>query len=601
LNHDPTHPLFSAIMPVWNRAHRVPAAIESVLRQTCADFELLVVDDGSEDPLEETLRRFADPRVRYIRTPHHGVAAARNTGIAHARGQYIAYLDSDNSWRPEFLQRMQETFQSDPQRRSAAYALAQVHEHNGRAHPAALKVLGEPPSLRTLARHNQIDQNTLVHAKSCAQTVGGHDESLKRLVDWDFAARLVTHFAPIFVPEVLVDYNWGLEPNAISMTQDLKRAKRAVRRKVKLLMRRPRKISFHHDMVKYVWDDLPDEKYDNWLRMRSGEHDYATFVPRGQPFKLQIEPTSRCNLQCPLCPVGRNELGRPKRDMTLAEFQAILDDMRKWVMLLILWDWGEPFANPALPEMIKYAAQADMRTVTSTNAHYLNNDDYVAAILSSGLSTLIVAIDSIHDADYQAYRVGGKLERALEGLRKLVRMKQQLKSHTLINMRMVVMRQNESQVPKLRRMAREIGADRFTVKTLNPSCGSVSVDNDMVPQNKKLRRFAYAGDTWQRIAMKSPCERVMMMSNIFSNGDVVPCCYDFDASMKIGNVFQTPLSKIWVSDAYRDARRRIHEERQSLPRCQNCHINFQLSRTGWFAEATDLRRPFWDPRRYWGT
>jgi len=315
---------------------------------------------------------------------------------------------------------------------------------------------------------------------------------------------------------------------------------------------------------------------------------------------LQIEPTSRCNLRCPLCPVGRGELGRPKRDLTLPEFKAIIEDVRRWVMLLILWDWGEPFANPQLPGIIQCATDAGIRTVTSTNAHYLGNDDYVAAILGSGLSTLIVAIDSIHDAEYQSYRVGGRLEKAIAGLRKVIELKRACGSRTLINLRMVVMRTNEHQVGKMRSLAKELGADRFTVKTLNPSCGGVSMDLNLVPLNKKLRRFEYVGKTWERIPVKAACDRVAMMSNIFSNGDVVPCCYDFDSSMNVGNVFETPFSSIWVSSKYREVRRRIQEQREALPRCSNCHINFQLSKTGWFAEATDLTAPypFWDLRRY---
>jgi len=286
--------------------------------------------------------------------------------------------------------------------------------------------------------------------------------------------------------------------------------------------------------------------------------------------------------------------------MTVAEFKAIIEDVRRWLMLAVLWDWGEPFANPQLPEIIRHAADHDIRTVTSTNAHYLSNDDQVAAILTSGLSTLIVAIDSIHDAEYQAYRIGGRLDRAIAGLKKVVQLKQKLGSATLINLRMVVMRHNEHQVADLRRLAKELGVDRFTVKTLNPSCGSLSMDSELVPLNKKFRRFEYRGDTWERIPVQSPCERVITMANIFSNGDVVPCCYDFDSSMKIGNVFETPFSRIWMSPEYQATRRRIHEQRATIPRCNNCHINFQLSPTGWFAEATDLKaKPFWHPGRYW--
>lgn len=600
MTQDLKEPAFSVIMPVWNRAHRVRMAIESVLAQTFQDLELIIVDDGSDDGLKQAVSRFLGPKVRYFHIPHSGVSSARNAGIREAAGQYIAYLDSDNTWRPRFLERMKAALDADTSNRQVAYAMADVHECNGMRHPAALKTAGELVSLRKMVRYNQVDQNTVVHSRRCLKMVGEYDQSLRRLVDWEFLARLTARFEPIFVPEVLVDYNWGLEKNSISLTEDHAIAEGAVSRKLAEIMAHPEKVLVRHDMVDYVWDELPDEKYDNWLRVRHGPYDFDTYRPNGHPFMLQIEPTSRCNLQCPLCPVGRDELGRPKRDMRLAEFKGIIDDVRRWIMLLVLWDWGEPFANPQLPEMIRYASDADIRTVTSTNAHYLGNDEQVAAMLSSGLSTLIVAIDSIHDAEYRAYRIGGKLERAIAGLKKVVKLKRELGSRTMINLRMVAMRHNEHQVGKLRRMARQLGADRFTVKTLNPSCGSVSMDSELVPLDRKLRRFEYAEKTWERIPVQSACERVITMSNIFSNGDVVPCCYDFDSSMKIGNAFETPFSRIWVSPEYREVRRRIYERRHELPRCQNCHINFQLSKTGWFAESTDLTvsRPFWDPRRY---
>ncbi len=593
-------PTFSVIMPVWNRAHRVGAAIESVLAQTFQDFELILVDDGSDDGLEPAIRRHLGPKVRLIRTPHRGVASARNAGIKAGTGRYLAYLDSDNTWRPHFLERMKRALDGDAGGRQAAYSIAEIHECNGMAHPAGAKTAGEPVSLRKLAQYNQLDQNTLVHSRQCLELAGLYDESLRRFVDWEFIARLTARFEPVFVPEILVDYNWGLERNAISLAENIETARRKAVRKIEKTLDRPEKISIWHDALEYVWDDLPDEKHDNWLRVRRGPYDLKNFRPTGYPFMLQIEPTTRCNLRCPLCPVGRDTLGRPKRDMTIPEFKGIIDDVRRWVMFLVLWDWGEPFANPELPQFIRYASDAGMQTVTSTNAHYLNDTDQVAAILSSGLSTLIVAIDSIDNADYRAYRVGGKLERAIGGLKKAVELKRVIGSKTMINLRMVVMRQNENQIAQMRRMAREMGADRFTVKTLNPSCGDVSMDSNLVPLNKKLRRFQYVGNTWERIPVNASCDRVAVMSNIFSNGDVVPCCYDFDSSMKIGNAFETPFSRIWVSPEYREARRRIHEQRGELTRCSNCHINFKSSKTGWFAEATDLKPPrrFWDPRRY---
>ena len=99
-------PVVSVIIPTYNRAHLIGRAIRSVLDQTYQDWELIVVDDASTDDIPGIVKGFTDGRVKYIRHDENkGAAAARNTGIQAARGAYIAFLDSDDEWLPEKLER----------------------------------------------------------------------------------------------------------------------------------------------------------------------------------------------------------------------------------------------------------------------------------------------------------------------------------------------------------------------------------------------------------------------------------------------------------------------------------------------------------------
>lgn len=103
------NPLVSVIIPAYNRADLLPRAMQSVLAQTFADWELIVVDDGSTDGTQEAAARFADPRVRVVRHDRNrGLSAARNSGIAHSRGEYVAFLDSDDEWLEAKLARQVE-------------------------------------------------------------------------------------------------------------------------------------------------------------------------------------------------------------------------------------------------------------------------------------------------------------------------------------------------------------------------------------------------------------------------------------------------------------------------------------------------------------
>ena len=104
-------PKISVIMPTFNRCYVVWKAINSVLKQTYPFFELLIIDDGSQDDTGRLVKEFSDPRIKYFRSEKNkGASAARNYGLKKAKAELIAYLDSDNAWYPEFLEAMNSAF-----------------------------------------------------------------------------------------------------------------------------------------------------------------------------------------------------------------------------------------------------------------------------------------------------------------------------------------------------------------------------------------------------------------------------------------------------------------------------------------------------------
>jgi len=348
-------------------------------------------------------------------------------------------------------------------------------------------------------------------------------------------------------------------------------------------------IVITHDTIPYRWDTFSHNKYNNWIKMTRNDCDISDFTVDGFPYMLQIEPTNYCNLLCPFCPSGRNELGRERRHMNLDEFKSIIDNMKDYLFLLVLWGWGEPFMNPEFPDMIEYANSRDIKTVTSTNGQFFYDNEYCERILKSGLTTLIVAIDSLDEEKYNAFRRGGNLNKALEGLKSFVDMKKKLNSKTHINMRMVITRHNEDEIGIMRNKAKSLGLDRFSVKTVNPNPGTdLGDDMEIIPINSKYRRYKYRRGTNLRIHREAKCTWPWNTCSIYSNGDVVPCCYYFDEQMIAGNVFQQRLIDIWNGPAFRDLRKKIYFEKSSIDRCRECDINFQPSSTGWFVESVEF-------------
>ncbi|TAK69111.1 MAG: glycosyltransferase [Actinomycetota bacterium] len=194
-------PWVSIVMPVRNRPVQVAEAIASIQAQTLPDWELVVVDDGSTDTTADVVAGIAatDPRIRLARTAGGGVSAARNAGLVSARGRYVAFLDSDNTWRPQFLQVMLTTMETDGL--GVAYSGVRMHG------PAGIRYRFFTGGLDHLLVRNHVDLNALVvRADVLAATGGDFDESLRRCVDHDLVIRLARQQQPVLVPFVGVEY-----------------------------------------------------------------------------------------------------------------------------------------------------------------------------------------------------------------------------------------------------------------------------------------------------------------------------------------------------------------------------------------------------------
>ncbi len=191
----------SVIVPSWNRAHVLGHAVGSALLQSVPPAEVIVIDDGSTDGTADMLRaRFADALADgwlvLIEQDNAGVSAARNAGLARARGDIIAYLDSDNLWDPDHLVFLTAAFLDHPQ---ASCAYAAVARHNLDAGWSDL--LFRPWDRAALEAENFLDLNGFAHRRQAYADHGGFDTGLTRLVDWDLALRYTAQGRePVAVP-----------------------------------------------------------------------------------------------------------------------------------------------------------------------------------------------------------------------------------------------------------------------------------------------------------------------------------------------------------------------------------------------------------------
>ncbi len=197
----------SVVIPTYNRAAIVGQAVESALAQTLAPCEVIVVDDGSSDDTEAALQRFGD-RVRFVRQRNAGPAAARNRGIRQSNGEFVAFLDSDDLWMTQKLERQMGLFASDPSL-GVVSCLSRYVSFDGETladtgpGQATLRA-GDPASIRRLLLGNTVSGgSSAVVRRDCLDALGLFDESLWGVEDWDLWLRAAKRYSIGFVNEPL--------------------------------------------------------------------------------------------------------------------------------------------------------------------------------------------------------------------------------------------------------------------------------------------------------------------------------------------------------------------------------------------------------------
>lgn len=289
----------------------------------------------------------------------------------------------------------------------------------------------------------------------------------------------------------------------------------------------------------------------------------------GNPISMEIEPTTSCNLRCPQCPSGLREFTRNTGMLDLALYKKIIDEIHSDLVWLILYFQGEPFLNKQFLEFVKYASKKNIYTATSSNAHYFT-DEMARATVESGLDRLIISIDGTTQDTYGKYRIGGKIEKVIEGTERLLKWKKQLgKTTPHIIWQFIAFRHNEHQIPEIKKLAKQTGVDELGIKTAQ--IYDYQTSDEFIPENDELARYKKTEEGYViKNKLLNQCWRMWRGSVITWDGLVVPCCFDKDATHRFGDVSIQSFSEVWHSEKYNQFRNAILKSRKEIDICTNC-------------------------------
>jgi radical SAM protein with 4Fe4S-binding SPASM domain len=296
----------------------------------------------------------------------------------------------------------------------------------------------------------------------------------------------------------------------------------------------------------------------------------------GVPMTISFEPTTACNLRCPECPSGLRSFSRDTGNLKQDFFRETIDQLSQTLLYLIFYFQGEPYINPGFLDMVKYAHDKGLYTITSTNAHFLN-DANAKKTIESGLDRIIISVDGTTQEVYEQYRKEGKLENVLKGAENLIRWKHKMKSKTPhIIFQFLVVKPNEHQIPELFALAQKMGVDEVKLKTAQVY--DFKNGNPLIPDNDVYARYKKQPDGTYVIKNKllDHCWKLWHACVITWDGLVVPCCFDKDATHRLGDLKKHSFKEIWAGQQYESFRIQLLGGRKNIDICTNCTEGCQV-------------------------
>lgn len=293
-------------------------------------------------------------------------------------------------------------------------------------------------------------------------------------------------------------------------------------------------------------------------------------VIHGLPISISIEPTTSCNLRCPECPSGLRSFSRPTGMLNAELYKNVIDQLAPTLSYLTFYFQGEPYLNPGFLEMVQYASSNRIYTATSTNAHYLNQEVAIRTV-ASGLDRLIISLDGTTQEAYASYRVGGLLEKVMEGTRNIIAARKALKSRTPhIVFQFLVVGPNEHQIPEVYRLAESLGVDQVVLKTAQVY--DYEHGSPLIPKQDRYSRYRRQGDGTYSIKNKldDHCWKMWHSCVVTWDGKVVPCCFDKDAHFVLGDLKTNTFEEIWNGARYHEFRQSLLRSRSGIEMCRNC-------------------------------
>jgi MoaA/NifB/PqqE/SkfB family radical SAM enzyme len=317
-------------------------------------------------------------------------------------------------------------------------------------------------------------------------------------------------------------------------------------------------------------------KFLNFLQGKIDYHRRRTHV-RAAPYSLRVDPTTACNLRCPLCPTGAGETDRKRATLSLEHFTQVLNQFGRRALIVQLWVWGEPLLNRQIAQLVALAQARGIATEISTNLSLKLADHEIDSLIKAGLTWLIVSVDAASPDTYRQYRRGGDFDLVIDNMRRILARKKALRSRTpFVEWQFVPLRQNEHEMAEAVRLATRVGVDGFRFKparfdkvegrTFGGEVSPALID-EWMPGSQALR---HEGATY----LGYHCPFLWGSITVHPDGGIAPCCETSSVQQDLARMGDMDLADVWNGAAYVAAREVALGRTDKHPEmaCHGCRV-----------------------------
>ena len=330
-------------------------------------------------------------------------------------------------------------------------------------------------------------------------------------------------------------------------------------------------------------------KYKNDLKNRA-------IITSSFPPLIAFQSSAYCNTNCQLCPVVLGIKGPKKGFLHFDIFQKVIDDAKDYLIRVDFADWGEPFLNPDIFDMIKYAERKKIMTRVSTNLHHFKNEEDLKLLINCGLSFLTISLHGLSQESYEAYQPGKNFEETIWKIKTLISLKKEMKKpKPFINLAFAITKKNQHEIEKMRQFTKKIGASswiytaslylRFYLDNPDKIIGMINewaqdkklhlCNNDVYHKEcinalyeviLKEKQVSFDRLDSLKLTGRHFCQEPWQLPIVNWDGTVSLCCADYSKYV-MGDTCEESILKIWNNEKYRAARKYL---------AGNCSDEFSL-------------------------